>query len=80
MQEYRIKYKLINSVLFNYHYYMATDPVQALMFHNIVSRRKNSNIETISIESYCRYANKWNDESDVLKKEFYSKKYINNLL
>ena len=69
MEEYRIKYNAgaNHSALDNYHYYMATDSIQALIFHEKMIKRKKLNLQTLSVEKYCRYSKKWIDESSVLK-------------
>jgi hypothetical protein len=61
MKEYRIKYNAgaYHSDIDNYHYYMADSAVQALQFHDLTRLAKKLNFQTISVEKYCRYSEKW---------------------
>jgi len=66
MNEYRIKYNagVYHSDIDNYHYYMADSSVQALQFHELTRLAKRLNFQTISVEKYCRYSEKWILEMD----------------
>lgn len=69
MLEFRIRYNAekSHSEVDNYHYYMADSAIQALDFHNKMIKRKRIQMQTISVERYCKYSEKWFDESEVLK-------------
>ena len=71
MEEYRIKYNIgkYHAEVDNYHYYMADSPIQALAFHDKMIEKKKIDMQTLSIERYCKYSNKWFDESHYLEKE-----------
>ena len=64
MEEYRIKYNAgaYHSDVDNYHYYMADSAIQALKFHDLRRLAKKLNFDTISVEKYCRYSEKWISE------------------
>jgi len=70
MIEYRIKYNIgkDHAEVDNYHYYMADGAIQALIFHYKMMKKKNLDMQTISVEKYCKYSDKWIDESEVLQK------------
>ena len=70
MNEFRIKYNIgeDHAELNNFHYYMAESSIQALAFHYDMARKKNLKMQTLSVEKYCKYAEKWIDESEVLNK------------
>jgi hypothetical protein len=61
MNEYRIKYNAgkHHSASDSYHYYMADSAVQALQFHELTRLAKKLKFQTISVEKYCRYSQKW---------------------
>ena len=61
MEEYRIKYNagLEHSESDNYHYYMADSAIQALNFHELSRQAKKISLQTISVERFCRYSEKW---------------------
>ena len=66
---YRIKYnaELEDSALNNYHYYNACSSNEALNFHLEVSNKYERKMQTLSIEKYDHYSQKWCDESECLK-------------
>ena len=65
--EYRICYKVDNSVECNYHYYQATSAAQALEFQTEVAEHRHWHLDTLSIERKCPYANRWIDETHLVK-------------
>ena len=72
MLEYRIKYNAgaSHAEINSYHYYLADSAIQALGFHFKMVKRKKIKMQTISVEKYCKYSDKWFDESEVLKNKF----------
>lgn len=68
--EYRIKYnaEAVHVELDNYHYYNAPDAQTALDFHNAMIKKNDLAMQTLSVEKYNRYAQRWEDESDVLNR------------
>ncbi len=64
--EYRILYKQVGSVNTSYHYYLASNPEQAIKFQNQMIKNKGWDIETISIEQKNPYSREWEDFSDIL--------------
>jgi uncharacterized protein YktB (UPF0637 family) len=69
MTEYRIRYNIgkDHAEIDNYHYYMADSAIQALIFHYRMVKKNELNMETIAVERYCKYSEKWFDESSVLE-------------
>lgn len=67
--EYRVKYNAGagHSAMNNFHYYHAESADQALYYHNAMMQRHGFRSQTISVEKKNPYANKWEDESSVLK-------------
>lgn len=59
IEEYRIRYRHNHAVKTSYHYYMAENAEQALSFHDYMTDKKHLNLETISVEVYNRYADRW---------------------
>lgn len=59
LEEYRIQYRHDHAIKTSYHYYMAEGADEALSFHDYMTEKKHLDIETISIECYNRYSNKW---------------------
>jgi len=72
MEEYRIKYNIgkEHAEIDNYHYYMANDPIQALIYHYKSIKKNKIDMQTLSVERYCKYAKRWIDESQVLQKDY----------
>ena len=66
VHEYRIKYLSRNTTLPNYHYYMCESSTQALEFQQEMANHKKWHLEILRIEKFCKYSQKWIDESDVL--------------
>lgn len=66
--EYRIKYNAesTHSALDNYHYYNAFTASQALDFHDSSLRKNNLVLQTLSVEKFNPYSNKWEDKSEIL--------------
>jgi len=66
--EYRIKYNAgkDHSALDNYHYYMAENARQAFGFHVETIRHKETCVQSLSIEKYNPYSQKWEDKSEVI--------------
>ena len=66
--EYRIKYNAepTHSVINNYHYYNAFSASQALGFHAAMLEKNNLVLQTLSIEKFNPYSNKWEDKSEIL--------------
>ena len=64
--DYRIKYNAgaEHVELDNYHYYTASSANQAMSFHNEMLNKNNITVQTISIEKYNRYADRWEDETE----------------
>lgn len=62
MNEYRIKYVQDDSANSSYHYYMADSAKQALSWQMDVVKKKDLNINIISIEQKCPYRDKWVEE------------------
>lgn len=73
--EYRIKYLTRGYATPNYHYYMCEDASQALAFQLEMAKHKKWELETIKVERFCKYGDKWEDESEVLTDE---NKFITN--
>ena len=69
--EYRIKYNAesIRSALNNYHYYNALSADQALSFHSSMLSRNKLSMQTLSIEKFNPYSNKWEDKSEILNQQ-----------
>jgi hypothetical protein len=69
--EYRIEYSIgeDHAEVNSYHYYMADSPIQALAFHCKMAKIKELKMQNISVERYCKYSNKWINESKVLERE-----------
>lgn len=67
--EYRIKYNAepTRSAINNYHYYNAFTASQALDFHDSMLRKNNLVLQTLSVEKFNPYSNKWEDRSEILK-------------
>jgi hypothetical protein len=61
MEEFRIKYVHDHAVTTSYHYYLADSAEQALSFQDFMAEKKHWDIETISIERYDRFADKWKE-------------------
>jgi len=59
LDEYRIRYRHDHAIKTSFHYYMAESAEQALSFHDYMNEKKHLNLETISIEKYNRFSNKW---------------------
>jgi len=66
--EYRIKYNAepTHSAIDNYHYYNAFNASQALDFHDSMLEKNNLTLQTLSIERFNPYSNKWEDKSKIL--------------
>lgn len=66
--EYRIKYNAesAHSAIDNYHYYNAFNAPQALCFHESMLEKNNLILQTLSIEKFNPYSNKWEDKSNFL--------------
>lgn len=64
--EFRIKYNasLEHVALDNYHYYMAHDAQEAMAFHNSMLKSRNIKVQTLSIEKFNPYSEKWELETD----------------
>jgi hypothetical protein len=67
--EFRIKYITKNALVPSYHYYMAESAEQALDFQLEMAKHKKWEFEILKIEKFCKYANNWQDESDVITDE-----------
>jgi len=59
MEEYRIKYRHDHAVNTSYHYYLADSAEQALSFQDYMAEKEHWDIETLLIEKYDRFAQKW---------------------
>ena len=57
--QFRIMYRVGESVDTNYHYYLAENAAQALEFQDNIAEHHQWDITTISIERKCPWANKW---------------------
>jgi len=68
--EYRVKYNagVGHSAMDSYHYYNAEDASQALSFHNMMMKKHGFKSQTLSVERKNPYANRWEDESEILNK------------
>ena len=66
--EFRIKYNAgaEHSVIDNYHYYNAETAENALNFHLEMIAKHNLQVQTLSVEKYNPYSDKWEDESTIL--------------
>ena len=69
--EYRIKYNAgqYHSMQNNYHYYNAESAEDALDFHLAMLEKHELQVQTLSIEKYNPYSDKWEDESTILNQE-----------
>ena len=69
--EYRIKYNAgqYHSMQDNYHYYTASSAEDALDFHLAMLEKHHLEVQTLSVEKYNPYADKWEDESTILNQE-----------
>jgi len=69
--QYRIKYNAESSesAINNYHYFLANSPKEALDFHLTMARSKMIEMQTLSIEEYNSYADRWEDRSSILNQE-----------
>ena len=65
--QYRIKYASAGSIETNYHYYYAHDAAQAFEFQSEMAEHRNWHITTKCIERRCPYAQKWVDETGLVK-------------
>ena len=66
--EYRIKYNIgvAHAEMDNYHYYNAYNAEQALAFHFKMVAKNNLKMQTLSVEKFNPYANRWEDESEII--------------
>lgn len=66
--EYRIKYNMgvTHSEMDNYHYYNAYNAEQALGFHLKMVAKNKLKMQTLSVEKFNPYANRWEDESEII--------------
>lgn len=66
--EYRIKYNIgaSHAEMDNYHYYNAFSAEEALNFHLQMVEKHNLKMQTISVEKYNPYADRWEDESEII--------------
>jgi hypothetical protein len=66
--EYRILYNHSEeiSAMNNYHYFMACSAEQALDYHNIMNEHNGVVAQTISVEKYNPWAERWEDRSSIL--------------
>ena len=66
--EFRIKYNIgaYHSEMDNYHYYNAFSAEEALDFHLKMIEKNHLEMQTISIEKYNPYADRWEDESEII--------------
>ena len=66
--EFRIKYNAGagHSAQDNYHYYNAQNASEALSFHLTMMDKHHFNSQTISVERKNPWADRWEDESDVI--------------
>lgn len=64
--EYRIRYNAEEkkSALDNYHYYMAHNAQEAMDFHNSMLKSHNIRVQTLSIEKFNPYSEKWELKTD----------------
>jgi hypothetical protein len=69
MFEYKITYKRRRDMFPNAHYYMASDANEALEYQMEMIEHKGWNIDILKIEKFCKYSEKWIDESEILKEE-----------
>lgn len=69
--EYRIKYNAgaYHSMQDNYHYYNAECAESALEFHLSMIEKHDLIVQTLAVEKYNPYSDKWEDESYVLNQE-----------
>ncbi len=67
--EYRIKYNpgVGHSATDSYHYYNAESACIALKYHEYMMERHGFRAQILSVERKCPYANKWIDETDLLR-------------
>lgn len=66
--EYRIKYNIgaYHAEMDNYHYYNALNAEEALNFHFKMIEKNHLEMQTISVEKYNPYADRWEDESEII--------------
>lgn len=66
--EFRIKYNVgsYHSEMDNYHYYNAYNSSQALAFHMEMIKKNKLEMQTLSVEKYNPYSQRWEDESECL--------------
>lgn len=64
--DFRIKYNAesTHSAMDNYHYYNAYNAKQALLFHEEMVKKKKLKMQTISVEKFNPYSQKWELEID----------------
>lgn len=64
--EFRIKYNASceHVALDNYHYYMAHNSQEAMNFHNSMLKNHNITVQTLSIEKFNPYSERWEKEFD----------------
>ena len=70
LHEFRIKYNAgsDHSEMDNYHYYHAVEAKEALNFHFKMMDKYGFQSQTVSVERFCPYANRWIDESETLNR------------
>jgi hypothetical protein len=59
LEEYRIRYRHDHAVKTSFHYYMAESAEEAKSFHDYMADKKHLDLQTLSIEYFDRYAEKW---------------------
>jgi len=59
--EFRIKYNASpeHVAIDNYHYYMAHDAQEAMSFHNFMIKSHNITVQTLSVEKFNPYSERW---------------------
>ena len=69
--EFRVKYNAgaEHSMQDNYHYYNAGSAEDALDFHASMIEKHKLVVQTLAVEKYNPYSDKWEDESYVINQE-----------
>ena len=70
LHEFRIKYNAgaHHSEMDSYHYYNAVDAEESLNFHFKMMDKRGFQSQTVSVERFCPYSNRWIDESETLNR------------
>lgn len=64
LNEYRVIYNAGegHSAMDSAHYYQAYSFEEALSFHNEMMQRNGYQSQTVNVQMYCPYSNKWMDQ------------------